>query len=156
MWKELTTLEDFNSMVLLKQEFGCYQQGTGILYRQMLTRKTDCHYYRYKSDTIELLKGYKELNGKINLITYTIKANIEDYPEAVRLMAEHAKEYISSREIKTLVIYYGSEDEEQMNSANIGVGKIGYGEFMKIVIEEYEKLGFKTTFGNKFVSNVLM
>jgi len=156
MWREMITLEDFNEMASLRENFGCGINKTGQIYLNIIERKTDCHYYRYESDKIELIKGYKELNGVINLIAYTIKAELEDYPEAVRLMAEHAKEYLSTRTIKKLAIYYGSDDEIQMNEANIGIGKIGFSEFMKIVIEEYGKIGFKTTFGKNEVTNELI
>jgi len=156
MWKELITLEDFNDMAFLRSIYGCAQNIGGQLYIDNIKRKIDCHYYKYTSDTIELLKGYAQFGDVIKLITYTIKAEIKDYPEALRLMAEHTKEYLKERKIKTLVIDYGYEDETQMNLANVGVAKIGFIEFMKIVKEEYEKIGFKTTFDKKQVRNELI
>jgi len=156
MWREVLTYEDMEKVAFLKTDFGCALNYTADLVKNIIERKTDCHFYHYKSDKMELLKGYREKNGLINLIAYTLKADIKDYPEAIRLMGEHAKEYIKNREIKKLIIYFGSEDEEQMNTANIGVGKIGFSEFMKIVIEEYGKLGFKTIFDKKQVTNELI
>lgn len=143
-------------IVFFKTQFGCARNFTAEAIKNNLERKIDCHYYYYKLDKIELLKGYKEKDGFINLIAYTIKADIIDYPKATRLMGEHAKEYIKNRKIKKLIIYYGSEDIDQMNNSNIGVSKIGFSDFMKIVIEEYGKLGFKTIFGKKTVINELI
>lgn len=158
MWKEIVDIDGFNKMASLRELYGCAANIGGEIYLKNKEIHEDCHYYQYKSDTIELIKGYrlKEKDGYIHIITYTIKAEIKDYPEAIRYMAEHAKEYLSTREIKTLVINYGSEDNAQMDLANVGVGKIGFIEFMKIVIDEYEKIGFKTTFDKKQVRNVLM
>lgn len=156
MWKEMITLKDFDSMASLRSEYGCAANIGGQLYMNNVKRKVDCHYYYYTSDTIKLLKGYAQYGDVIKIITFTIKAEVKDYPEALRLMAEHAKQYLKERKIKTLVIEYGYEDEDQMNNANVGVGKIGFSEFMKIVIEEYRKFGFKTTFDKKQVKNVLV
>lgn len=156
MWKEIIDIDGFNELASLREEFGCAANIGGTVYLGNIENKIDCHYYQYKSDTIELIKGYKQLDNEIHLIAYTIKAKIKDYPEALKLMAEHAKKYISTRKIKTLVLNYGFKDEEQMNNANIGVGKIGFSELMKIVKEKYEEIGFKTTFYEKQVRNELM
>jgi len=156
MWKEVITYNDMEKVAFFKTDFGCAIDYTTDLVKSILEKKPDCHFYYYKSDKMELLKAYREKNGLINVIAYTVKADIKDYPEAIRLMAEHAKEYIKNRYIKKLIIYYGSDDEEQMNKANIGVGKIGFGEFVKIVIEEYKKVGFKTIFDKKQITNELI
>jgi len=156
MWKEVLTYEDMKKVAFLKTDFGCAVNFTPEIVKSIIEKKIDCHFYYYKSDKIELLKGYREKDGIINLIAYTLKADIKDYHEAIRLMGEHAKEYIKNRKIKKLIIYFGSEDEEQMNTANIGVGKIGFGEFVKIVKEEYKKVGFKTIFDKKQITNELI
>ena len=156
MWKEIITLKDFNDMASLRSIYGCAQNIGGQLYIDNIKRKIDCHYYKYTSGTIELIKGYAQFDNVIKLITYTIKAGIKDYPEALRLMAEHAKEYLKDRKIKTLVIDYGYEDETQMNLANVGVGKLGFSEVVKIAKEEYEKLGFKMSFTEKQIRNELV
>lgn len=149
MWIEIIEIKDMEKVALLKNQFGCSINFTAEIIKNNLVRKTDCHYYYYSSDKIELLTGYKEIDDIINSIAYVIKADIKNYQEATRLMAEHLKEYLKKRKIKKWVVYYGSEDEEQMNSANIGIGKIGYSELIKIGKPEYEKLGFRFIFGRK-------
>lgn len=151
MWKEIIDIDGFNKLAELRSKFGCAKNIGGEIYLHNIENKIDCHYYQYKSDNIELIKGYKQLGEEIHIITYTIKAEIKDYPEALRLMGEHAKEYLSTREIKTLVINYGSEDETQMNLANDGVGKIGFSEVVQTAKEELEKVGFNISFTDKQV-----
>lgn len=158
MWKEIIDIDGFNKMASLRELYGCATNIGGEIYLKNKETHEDCHYYEYKSDNIELLKGYRlrERDGYINIITYVIKADIKDYPEALRYMAEHAKEYLNTRKIKTLVINYGSEDNAQMDLANVGVGKLGFVEVVRLAKIEYEKLGFKLTFDKKQIRNVLV
>ena len=156
MWKEIINYKDMVKAVKLRSLFGCAMDYSADIMKAAIERKKDCHYFYYKSDTIELLKGFKEKDGFISLIAYSIKADVEDYPEAIRLMAENAKDYIKNRKIKKIVFQQGSKDIELMNSANLGVSKIGFDKFIEIVIEEYGKLGFKTTFTKDAVINEMM
>lgn len=151
MWREIITYEDMEKIALLRNEFGCVRNSTADMIQGVINRKVDCHFFYYEADTIELIKGYKMMDGYISIIAFTIKAKVDDYPEAIRLMAEKTKEYIQSRDIKKTVISFGSADEEQVNFYNKGVGKIGFSEIVAICKQEYEKLGFKITFVEKQV-----
>ena len=149
MWREIITYKDMEKIALLRNDFGCVRNYTADLIKGAIERKTDCHFYYYESDTIELIKGYKLMGDYISIITFTIKADVKDYPKALRLMAEKSKEYLESREIKKMIIGFGSKDETSVNFHNIGIGKMGFAEVVKIAKIEYEKLGFKLTFDNK-------
>lgn len=155
MWIEIKNIEDMIKIALLSNQFGCTTNTTGEIIRNSIERKVDCHFYYYKSDKMELIKGYKQNGDIISLIVYVIKAESEDYHEAIRLMGENAKEHLNTRKIKTITFGHGTEDVDVMDSHNLGVRKIGYIEFMNIVKEEYEKIGFEITISEREIKKVL-
>ena len=142
-------------IALLRNQFGCTTNTTGEIIRNSIERKLDCRFYYYKSDKMELIKGYKQDGDIISLIAYTIKAESEDYPEAIRLMGENAKEHLSTRTIKTIIFGQGSNDVVLMDSANAGVRKVGLLKCMNLIKEEYEKLGFEITISKTQIKKVL-
>lgn len=148
MWKEIIDIEDFNEIAILRNDFGCVRNTTGLAYMHNIQNKIDCHYYYYKSNKIELIKGYKQTDNVIVSIAFTIKADVKDYPEAIRLMVKHTIEYIKERNIKTYILSFGSKNESQVNFYNVGVGKIGMGEIVKIGKTIYEEFGFKLTYAD--------
>jgi hypothetical protein len=155
MWKEVITLEDIVDVALLRFESGCSVNPTALDIKSAIEKKIDCHYYHYKSDTIELVKGLKKMPDHIFILAYTIKADINDYPEALRLMAEKSKEYLQSRDIKKLVIGFGSANETTVNFYNKGIAKLGLTEVVNIAKPIYESLGFKFTYSDKSIEVVL-
>ena len=144
MWREIITDADTNLVASKRNEFGCAAgKLTGEMVRSTIIQKKDCHYYYYKSNTIELIKGFWDKGDHIYIMAFSIKADIKDYPKALELMAKKSKEYLSSRKIKVLVIGFGSADESSVNFYNKGISKIGLIEVVKIAKPIYEKAGFK-------------
>lgn len=149
MWKEIITDKDISTIVSLRNSFGCTSDFSKDLFKSIREIKKDCHYYYYKSDTIELIKGFCEIKEHIFVLAYTIKANIKDYSKAFELMAKKTKEYIKNRKFKTVVIEFGSENKTSVNLYNKGIGLIGLDECIKLAIPEYEKEGFKLQYNDK-------
>ena len=149
MWKEVISIKDMEEVAVKRTEFGCAQNLTIDMVKNAIERKVDCHFYIYKSDTIELVKGFKDMGDHIYIISYSIKADIKDYPEALKLMAEKSKEYLKDRKLKKMIIGFGSQDETQVNFYNKGIQKLGLSEVIKLAKIEYEKLGFKLDYLDK-------
>jgi len=150
MWREVISLEDMEDVASKRKAFGCAADRlTGDMIKRSIKRKTDCHFYIYKSDKIELVKGFKDMGDHIYIISYSIKADVKDYPEALRLMAEKSKWYLKDRSLKKLVIGFGSKDQADVNFYNKGIGKWGLTEVIKLAKVEYEKLGFTLKYLDK-------
>ena len=153
MWKEIITKDDIADMAMFKQQFGCGANYTATLMESIIESVPDCHFYYYKSDNIQLLTGYRsKFNTVINSIAFSIKAEIEDYPEALRLMGEHIKSYLSNRDIKMWVVYFGTEDYEQMDTHNLGIGKLGYEKCIKLLGEAFTDIGMELIIDNKKIT----
>lgn len=149
MWKEIITIKDMEEVALLRSNWGCEVNPDIASIKSAIEKKPDCHYYHYKSDKIELVLAFKYMVDHHYILAYTYKADLEDYPEACRLMAEKSKEYLSTRKIKKLVIGFGFKDETSVNFYNKGVGKIGLNEAIKLGKPIYEELGFKFSYEDK-------
>ena len=92
MWKEVITIDDMVDVALLRSNFGCAVNPTHLDIKSAIEKKPDCHYYHYKSDKIELIKGFKQMPDYIFILAFTIKADIKDYPKALEIMTEKSKE----------------------------------------------------------------
>lgn len=139
MWKEIVELIDLEMIATLRNKHGCSVNYTAERMKFNIEHKIDCHYFYYKSDKIKLIKGYKQNDRVIQPIAYTVICEVEDYPEAIRIMGQHTKEYLINNNNKIFIL----TEENDLNDNNLGVAKIGVKAFYKLMKEEYEKLGLK-------------
>ena len=149
MWKEIITEKDMKEVALLRSNWGCEVNPDILSIKSAIEKKLDCHYYHYKSDKIELVKGFKLMPDHIFILAYTIKADIKDYPKALRLMAEKSKWYLKDRKIKKLVIGFGKADITEIHFYNKGIEKLGLNETVALAKPIYEELGFKFTYTDR-------
>jgi len=149
MWKEVLTIKDIEEATLVRLTHGCEVNNTPTKIKSAIEKKPDCHYYHYKSKKIELVKGFKDMGDHIFILSYTIKANLKDYPEAIRLMAEKSKWYLKDRKIKKLIIGFGSKDITAIHFYNKGIKKLGLTETIALAKPIYEELGFTLKYEDK-------
>ena len=146
---EVISLEEKEAYADLRNIYGCTQSFSVKKIDNMKECKPDCHFYKYKSDRIELAIGFLLREDYYWISAYTLKAEVEDYPEALRLMAEKKKEFVSNREIKKMIMSFGYEDEAQLNLYNKGVGKLGVVKVIELAKPEYRKVGINISFNPK-------
>ena len=149
MWKEVISIEDMKEVALLRYIVGCSVNPTALSIKSAIEKKPDCHYYHYKSDTIELVLAFKQMEDHIFVLAYTFKAEIKDYPKAIRLMALKSLEYLKERDCKKFIAGFGLKDETAVNFYNKGLAKIGFSEVMNMCKPIYENIGLSFTIEDK-------
>jgi len=149
MWMEVISLDEKEDFAELRNMHGCTRSFSVENINRMKEAKPDCHFYKYKSDNIELAIGFLLKKDYYWISAYTLKAEAEDYPEALRLMAEKKKEFVSDRKVKKMVMSFGYEDEAQLNLYNKGVGKLGVVKVIELAKPEYLKAGINISFNPK-------
>ena len=147
MWIEMKPTDEIsklNEFADIRNDFGCSRIFTGDIIKANIINKINCTYFKLDDKKYTILLGFKFNQGtkKMTWMTFLIINCIEeDYPEALKRIAEKTKEILEKADLP-LLNEYDYKELEEVNQTF----KFGYYKCFNILKGEFEKLRLKCTF----------